>query len=416
MSLGQWYMKTFTLLLFCLLAFNTTFAQNNYPPMAAFTSDGRLFVYGYDSEPIQLTDPRLVLPPNDIVRWSPDGRLLAFTHQTIKLYDTETNDILSLRAVPWGELPIAFSMDGSHILFDYEGGQYSSFGPFYHTISRISVEPEAIADTVGIFEVAGGYGAGGFYSPAQAVYENEIGDYFGYRILEDTPLGILHYTVNGLELWNSPEGAGLGSEPLLYAVTSPDRTRIATFHVGSIRIIDLATQAVTGIERELPPNLLAWSENNVIFYSSIQRVRDLYDELTEEEQVQLNTEVFDYYYDELDNQLPYREVSIRQINLSSGIDQEVYRAEAYAIGRLMPTPDGSNVYFSVIPNLDTWVQETLNGNMNCDEIEEVVNSRTCSLQHSEPSLYRLNVSTGEVELIGEGLYNATINFAAMSNQ
>jgi hypothetical protein len=69
----------------------------------------------------------------------------------------------------------------------------------------------------------------------------------------------------------------------------------------------------------------------------------------------------------------------------------------------MPVPNGRELFFSTVPNIDPWLDMILSGeDCNLD----------CRLELFQPSLYRLDLTTGEVELIGTGLYKATINFPA----
>jgi hypothetical protein len=404
------------LCIFVLAGFKTTVQEKGYRPIAAYGIDQHLWLYQDGQDPKRVTEASSRIredSPLDLA-WSADGTRLAYRSSEgyLSVLDITDDSITNMIGFPFDILPFAFTMDSKGILFAVDGGAYGSAGPWYVNIIARDVEtglerPEGST----IVEHSSGYGADfAFYSPPTRVVGEESGWHIsGSRFLEDTPFGILH---------SSPEGLQLDGEtiwPNSYAVLSPDRRRILTHNVevngnsisylDSIAILDLASQEATTVETDSEPSLLAWGGNDVIFYSSGESLRDLYEELSDEEKEKFKDKVGNELDPYWPPHLSYNQVSIHQLNLADGSEQIVYQAEAYTVGRLMPAPDGSEVYFSTIPNMDVWLENTVKSESDCNYYE-------CIRPLFPPSLYRLDLVSGRVDLIGVGLYRATVNFGA----
>ena len=106
----------------------------------------------------------------------------------------------------------------------------------------------------------------------------------------------------------------------------------------------------------------------------------------------------------LAERIPAYEVEIWQLDLTNNQSMLLYHADAYAIGRLMPAPDGITLFFSEIPNMDDELVNAIVDNVTVD-----VGTWP---EPIPPLLYRLNLADDSVELIATDLSSATINFPA----
>jgi hypothetical protein len=152
--------------------------------------------------------------------------------------------------------------------------------------------------------------------------------------------------------------------------------------------------------------LLAWDRDGNLFYTVREESVDLLVGTNEEERAAIREAL----YEAPDTLLAYN-VSIRYVDVTSGAEEILYEAYAYGIGRILPNPYRDELYFSQIPNLEEWIEYVASGATDL--------SNYASVEWFGPiqtSLYRLDLNTRQVELIGTGLNQATINFAAMSNQ
>jgi hypothetical protein len=407
----------FLLCIFALAPFKLKTQEETYLPIAAYGIDQHLWLYEDGKDPKQLADAYSQIHEGFALdlAWSPDGARLAYrsAEGALSILNINDDSITRIIGYPFEELPFAFTMASDRILFGVDGGADGSMGPSYLDIVAADLET-GLPTGYGVCCIARstGYGASFYFFPPPArVAGEELGLHIsGWRFLEDTPFGILHSSLEGLQL------SGETLLPISIATLSPDRMQIATENVdvnghqlsdvGGIVILDLASKEYTTFETDSYPSLLGWGGNDVIFYTSTESIRDLYDDLSDEEKLRFKNQVDSDLDTNLPPYLPYNQVYIHQLNLSDGSEQVIYQAEAFTVGRLLPTPDGDDVYFTTLPNMDDWLENIVKGEVSC-------NSYECIRPLFPPSLYRLDLVSGHVDLIGVGLYRATINFGAL---
>jgi hypothetical protein len=406
----------FLLSIFTLARFTVQTQGESYLPIAAYGIDQHLWLYEDGKDPKQLTDAYSQIHewfPLDLA-WSPDGARLAYrsTEGALSILNIDDDSITRIIEYPLDELPFTFTMDSDRILFGVDGGADGSMGASYLDIIAADVETGLpTGDGVCCIARSTGYGANFYFFPPTArVAGEELGSHIsGWRFLEDTPFGILHSSLEGLQL---------GGETLLrtsFAALSPDRTRIVAGNievdgnrisdVGGIVIFELASKEYTAFETDSYPSLLGWGGNDVIFYTSTESIRDLYDDLSDEEKQRFKNQIESDLDTNMPPYLPYNQVYIHQLNLSDGSERVIYQADAFTVGRLLPAPDGGEIYFTTIPNMDDWLEDVVSGEVSCNAYE-------CIRPFFPPSLYRLNLVSGQIDLIGVGLYRATVNFGA----
>jgi hypothetical protein len=410
------------LVLLCILSVEVTQIEAQaaqYPPMAAFGTDGNIWLYGLEDEPIQITHDASDLTRilwssggtiHDLV-WSPDGTWLAFvpSDNILRLYGLGSGQITDLDIRILQQVPMNFDASGHYLLYPVVGDEVEGeniWTVYEINIERVPLDANAVSEQIATVGVMRGVHGGGPINPAEWIYLTEMGGLWrpGDRILVETAFGLLSssddFDQDGIRLHVAIEGAGVGLTPIFNAVISSDRTQIATVDDENITLIHLATQEESVLETEHTPEMVAWGANEDIFYTSVNYGPDFRDEMTDEER-EILLEQNDYILDM--GSLTSNIAAIHRIDIASGLEETIYQTEAYGIGRLMPAPNGREVFFTTIPNIDTWLDMILNGELAGCDFE-------CQLQLFQPSLYRLDLENGEAELIGTGLYKTTINF------
>lgn len=402
------------LFLFCffiLSVFSVSAQEKIYPPIAAYGVDGHLRVYQTGKEPQDIPE---ALPnsgkgfPLDLA-WSPNGIQLAYRsirgeYSGLNVLNAKDDSVTHIQEFPFYDLPFTFTMDSQHLLFGADGGGDGPAGPWYLTIDKADPKTGKVIDGVlCCANPSSGYAANfDFISPAERILAEEVGWYppvFGNRFLEDTPFGVLHSSYEGLQL--SDETIWPNSSVVL----SPDRKQIVGYDHRGIAIIDLATRKQTSFKTDAAPHSLGWGGNDVIFYTSTESMRDLYNNLSEGEKQIFKNQVSSGMESQWPPELSHNQLSIHQLSLSDGSESVIYQTEAFSVGRLMPAPDGRELYFTTIPNMDEWLENTIKNATAC-------NDYACIRPLFPPSVYRLDLVSGQFDLIGVGMYRATINFGA----
>ena len=186
---------------------------------------------------------------------------------------------------------------------------------------------------------------------------------------------------------------------LSQVVVSPDRTRLLGVKDNTLTLIDLQTQMLTPLATTGTPEQVAWGAPGTddVFYSTVTPL-DRQIELTEQEAQEIMAILG---FGDPAQFLLY-EVSIRRLNIATAIDTEIYRQEAYAVGRMMAVPDGSGLVFSIVPNIDGWIRALLDGTLDTSNFSEVFKAL-------KVDLYWLNFADNTPALI-----DSDLNLAAVS--
>jgi hypothetical protein len=375
------------------------------PPFATVI-DNALWIYPTEGEPIQVdTGDAQSIP---YLAWSPDGQNLAYVVYNqeytpeLYVYNVEQGTSTKIDERLEAGFPVSFTMDGSRILYakfseesDPENGIYRA--------DVITVSLTGEGETQGTFTLGVGCG-GGSNIPADWVYGSETQGFGGFSlVLEDTPFGILHSSECGgsvTSLLQNGEDRVI-SQNFGRVKLSPDRTKAAGIELNvrmegeeviresRLLISDLETLEITELPITNEPEQLAWSaDGSTVYYSAKDATGDLYRDLEPDGRTALDTALgFSY------GEIPSYTSSIWSVNIASGAESEVFRGDAYAIGRMVGIGDA--LYFSQIPNLDRWIDAIIAGEVRFDSM---MDDQT---QFVQPILSRL--LNGEVEEVGANL-------------
>lgn len=402
----------------CLIALavlgNSALAQNAGVPFAAI-QNGNLTLFDANGAMTAISSPANRGFLNLV--WSPDGSKIAYIvydeqYQTrLMVADTASGQATMLDTGPLeAGFPVTFTTEGN-ILYASPSGDPANPAPEYRVdIKRI--QPQAGAQPEIIANVAHGVGCGGGSPmPTDWQYWTETGFGGDPLALAMTSVGLLHSTSCsgvGLALLNldtnedTPIGENLGR-----IAVSPDSTKAAavrtqfadTGPIRSLVTIDLTTLAVTELQTPAQPDQVAWGADSRLLYSSIERgtAANLFNGLSDEQRQRINTSLG---YELPADSVPFNRISIHQFDPASSQDTTIYTGDAFAIGRMRVTADGSALLFSQIPNPDRWIQGLAEGTL------DIMADADGRLQRAAVpiTLYRLNLDgDGTPALVGEGI-------------
>lgn len=296
-------------------------------------------------------------------------------------------------------IPFSFSLDGRHILFTT--GEFQLGGSAYMgtTLYKYNYETNDEPDQLDLIHIWDSGSPGSWTSPAQMAYEEDRGwggsDVSGLEILEETPFGIIHSSADGVKFSNKD----IGEEYVYEVALSPDRTRVAAVKDDHISLVDLATQKTTTYTTKFRPDIAALDNQGHLYYVSTKQLRDLAEDLSDTEIA--NMTWVDLCCEERPT-IPINRVTIHQLDLTNGSERVLYQSDSYAISRLMPSPDGNDLYFGVIPNMEEWFE--------VKKTQALLLGFEGETDYSKPSLYHLDLESSEVELIAANVFKATVNF------
>jgi hypothetical protein len=416
------------LLALALIAFGLPVrAQESAPPLPlAAIQNGDLWLFGLGAGPQQVTSAG-VLQNNASLTWGPQGNTLAFTMPnpdgtlSLMLTDRAGSEPVQLASGVAFGFPISFTAEGE-ILYAVSTQQYvegAVNGGAGEVIELYTVAPQVGAAPELIGSLTFGVGCGGGSSiPADWMYWTETGTNPGGSslVLALTPHGLVH-SINctgvGTALLDlaSGESTPLGTD--LGAVkVSPDGSQVVGVNnavpwqgTGQTVQVDVATGTVTTLSTSGTPDQLVWSaDGGSVFYSTRRESGETV-AMTPEQQQQV-TEALGLMEPVT---LPLWTASIHRLDLAIGQDTELYSTGAYAIGRMLPTPDGSALIFSQIPNLEAWAQTLASGQIADIWSQE---GQAQLLGTVAVDLLRLDLNSGAVDPVGTGMQQAALIAAA----
>lgn len=408
------------LALLAALAVPTSAQGDTGYPLAAITG-GNIYLYGFGDAPQQVTET----PAQNTLSlaWSPNGQVLAFTrwdeNYTLALwvYDQPAGGApVQAASGLLSGLPVTFSAE-NQLVYAVDTGQFEQTqGGVGGSIADVyTLDPSAGAAPQQIGSIVFGVGCGGgSSSPADWRYWTEAGTGPGgaSSIFALTPQGLVYTTRctgRGVALLNIQTGESTVLDDTLgNAAVSPDGSRLAgVVEGGQIVVIDLTTGQSTPLVAASGADQVAWAADGAsLFYSTRQDTGQTLPATTDEQQ-QLAQALG--IIDPSTLQMPVMAVSLHRIDPASGGDTTLYTAESYAIGRIIPTPDGQTVLFSEIPNLQMWVQQVISGQIN-----PMADVGQQQLDTVPVTLFALNLSDGAVTAIGTDLNQAVLNNAVYS--
>ncbi len=388
-------------------------------PLAAVTDYGVVLHGTSPISPHEVTRPGTYVDFRDLA-WSPDGTTLAFRARHLN-----HNDVLLITnevgAPPFplvpdlddSHLPFSFTPEGK-LLYAYQTEEVRQtddglYGPVFE-LNAIDPVPGAEPEIIGTFIYAPGCG-GGSHLPADWRYWDEAGFEGNDTTLALTPYGIVHSgncMGRGIALADPTTGDDVMLDAHIGRTkVSPDGSQIIGIRGGDLVLIDLATREVSVLPHDpnAYPDQVAWGApgTHTIFYSvrepgEEKLVWDDADAQTLGEAIGISA---DWMY------LDFWLSSIHQIDLATQTDTLLHRTSGFAVGRMIATPDGAGLLFSVVPNMSDWVMAVLNGSLESGSwaYEPEI------LAYVLTELHYLDLATGAVTLLGEDVNMTTLNEA-----
>ena len=402
-----------------LAPFATASAQGETSYPLAAISGGNVYLYGFGDAPQQVTES----PAQNTLSmaWSPNGQYLALTRWdenyalALWVYDRQAGGApVQVASGLISGLPVTFSAD-NQLVYAVDTGQFEQTdGGAGGSIAGVYTLDPAVGTPQQIGTLTFGVGCGGgSSSPADWRYWAEAGTGPGilHAVFALTPNGLVYSTRctgGGVALLNTQSGeSAVLSDTLGNAAVSPDGTRLAGVADGQLTVIDLTSGASTPVAAQPGADQVAWAADGAsLFYSTRQETgRTL--PATAEEQQQLAQALG--ASDPSLLQFPVMTVGLYQVVLADGAVSTLYLAESYAIGRIIPTPDGQAVLLSEIPNLDLWVQQVTSGQIN-----PMADVGQQQIDTVPVTLFALSLVDGSVTAVGTDLNQAVLNTGAYS--
>ncbi len=413
----QRYTALLAILVLALFA-GSAFAQTNSGTSVAGVRGSQIVLRAADG-----TETAIPLPENSTVQsldWNADGsQLVAIiydqTYQThLWTVDAQgANPVMLETGALEAGFPAIFAPDGS-IIYAQQGSVENLQSPadYQATIMQIAPQAGAQPQTVGIIPFIVGCG-GGSPLPGDWLYWQEFGFGGSYVTLQWTNSGILHSLScggDGLGLLDPATGqdrvvvpAAGNNMPQAYttrAKLSPDGQTIAAIKsvyendaiTSSLVLVDLASGTVTEMVPAQEPQQIAWANDGTLYYSSRIETGDIFSSLTPEQQ-----QVFDTATGGLGMPLSAWQVSINKFDPATNLEQTVYTGDAYQVGRMAVSADGS-LWFSLVPNQAAWVNAIVSG-----QLDPVTSSMNDVFAVLPVAVYRLDPTSGAAELASDNL-------------
>jgi hypothetical protein len=344
------------------------------------------------------------------IAWSADGRFLAFVAIesggvfTLYVQDVTTDaDPIQISSNLYAGMAVNFSTDSTQVIYGVESQTTSSVeGTQPADILIQGILTREAPSRLGTVNI--GVGCGGMYSfPAQVVLDEEQGAFRRGSILELTPFGVI-YTDNctgiGTSLLNLQTGESVElSLDLSRVDVSPDGSRVVGISeavAAVLTIVDLETLEQIPLGTVATPDQAIWGANDEIYYSALTP-----GEMIPNSDTPLVVESSGMA------EIYRNQVAIHRVDLDEASDTTLYTGDAYAIGRMVAAPDGETLFFTIIPDTESWI-EAINNGMLAPGLEDFEQGRA----YFPVSVYRLAIEDGHVELVGENISQATFNTAS----
>jgi hypothetical protein len=403
-------MRAFALLLVLMMVMpltGTSLAQDAMPPLAAIT-DGNLTLYGVQGAPITVDT---TIEFYSELTWSPDGQVLAYTGfdsngtALLKITDASGSAPRILSENLSISFPPTFTADGQRLI--YVIGTNEPVGENTPDVWVQFVVQGLMPGASPEFLARAPYGlgcGGGSSVPADFAYAAEGGGHLGYQhILETVPGGIVYSrdcVPQSTTMVNTTNGDLITlAEPVTQAVISPDHGLIAGIPfdnqrnpVSEVAIVGLGVQYSERMPTAHAVERVFWNASgDALYYTWREESGSV--PATEAISTAMGMEI---------DQIALHQSGVSRISLVDGSETDLYSASAYAIGRVIQTPDPNVILFSVVPSLDAWLN--------------AINSGVAAPDDTLPTyfavqLYQLSLSDGAVTLLGDNLLQATLNKA-----
>lgn len=381
--------------------------------------DDNLFIFGLAEQPIQVTfnefEPAFSSSSIMHARWNNDGSLLAFVQRNaargddgffivshdIVVVNLATSVIYPLEVQVSPIFPISFLPDG-RLMFAQEGGYVeSSITSQIINVFAIVPDGESQPEQIGRFLFGVGCGGGSPF-PTDAIYWEETGFGGNPLFIASTSVGIIHTPIcsgQGISLL-APDG---NSIPLNSDITrvklSPDGNRLLGIAGDDLLIYDLMTQTEQRIDIQSVPDQVAWGPqgSNDVYYSVVTEGPTLrFDDA--QAAIISGTVGFDL------TEISTFGLNIRRYNVTSRDDVPIYGGFGSAIGRMQVTADGSQLIFSVVPNLNAWVDAILAGEFGTSATSTYLIERALL----PVDIVALDLASGNSTVIGTGQQQFTL--------
>lgn len=402
-----------------LVAFSGGVSAQTPPPVPPMAAAAVLDTTAVGTN-VLLPDPAFASQPFLMVsnlRWSADGRTLAYTETTdmvrrVVAHDAETNaSVLLAEEALLSPFPPTFSLDSQQVIYAVDGSSdeiITSAESLPSVPTRVFSVDVTGGEPTFIGEILTEVGCGGG-SPVlmDGLYNQENGPGLGGNALtfQMTPFGLLYTTSCsgiGLALLDIASGeVRVLNEDVGRAKVSPDGTQAAVITFAEDRvmgqqvgILDLASGSLTTFESTSLPDQVAWGLNGEVYYTTRQN---------QDTALPISAEVDAAFQQVMGFSaltLPNYAVELFRLDVTTGEAALVWSTSAYGIGGLTATADG--LYFTVIPNGEGWVNALADGTV-------VLSGETTYLAEwatAAPTLYLL--SDGSVQPILSGVFQAAL--------
>lgn len=380
-------------------------------PLAVTRSDDTIALFGLPGGPVQLGGSWNYI--NDLV-WSPDGEALIFTSygwptQLLASAPAGSAPFVLVDNLRASGMPVSFAADG-RVLYAEQTEEIVDTGELYgpvFNLKAIAPAPNAEPEQIGTFIFAPGCGGGSNY-PADWRYWDEAGFQGNDTMLALTDYGIVH---NGDCIGRGVALADLqvGDDVMLQAASrraavSPDGARVLGIHDDALVLVDLASGASTVLTTAAIPDQVAWGApgSQTVFYSVRQPTDAYLVSAVEHETIAAELGLTPEFIT-----LPVWSASIHRYDLETGADEEIFIGGYYAIGRMIATPDGAGLVFSVVPNMWEWAASIVEGTLDPTGEAGIQAGR----EMLQTMLFYMDFDSGAYYLLGTDLNQVALNVA-----